>query len=304
MYHNKKMCATELRPFYIFTYRGPSQNNEDRYYLSANDRGPVNMINQQNNPDRLPSHFWFERESFGNNVFNIYTKFGDTRYYINTQAGTLEVNTAPGHTAGDNWATYTDGTGTTVVGVSDITDISMFYTKAFFSGYWLYNNTSNVSVKEILGSSNPRLTTKPYEFQYYIEEINSSTNFTVASSVNNIPEDLLFEIDKTNTSIAVRAINLDTTLFIVFGHKLSTPETKFDESYQVNKIKNDLFAPDNGKILSIKFIEKGIIIKYSGQYFLITANPNPNFKRISKLICKFMQFTNCNNSLYSEAEKD
>lgn len=165
------------------------------------------------------------------------------------------------------------------------------YAKSGSDKYWLYNQYEYLHGNKI-DVDNPLLTERPYEYQFYLEPVTLNKKSTVISSIENIPENLEFTIQTTSSRIDVTANNKDTNILSMFGDKLNKPENNFDESYQVNIIKNDLFKDNQSNVLSIKHLQndEGMIIKLSNKFFLISSNAN--IRKISQLICKYTQFVN------------
>lgn len=277
-------------PYYIYTM---VQSN--KYYLIAADEQGI-QLSQTETPSQF--EFDFNLDAFaGYDYVRIYTEIDGHKEFINVDERDLGVNVSRPPVNKSDWYAYMNGAGSSIQHLDYMSDGLQFYLNSIYqtNQHWMSNipvDSSDISIV-YLGVSTPREAGET-RYAFFSEKVTNSSNIVLESTLQFLPSSLDFNVTLSKQTISVIARsttdNGAPVLLSLFGNKIETPEHNFDASYRVQQIVNELFPFDGNNMLSIKKINSGFIIKYSGHYFLTSENRNLNFKEISRLVCKFHSF--------------
>lgn len=277
---------SEFGPFYISTLV-----DGQKKYLLAHHNSPIRLVGEDDLTE-LPTEFTFDPQAISNPYFEIIADVDNNREKLNVSDDNISVNTWSGLVRGENWDIYSDID--TIV--STICDGSRIYIRSRDTDKWLSNLPYKDSALSVMPTPNPW--DEPNKYTFVTElEYNYNTQ-VVQSNPQEDFGDLRFDFKLTKNTLALLAhVGHQTTpLLTLFAFKLQTSQPGYDSSYRIALMRNDLFLPNGDIILSVKNITNtnGSIITFGGKSFLVTKNDGSNFISLSKLVCKFITFVNCN----------
>lgn len=277
-------------PYYISTIK-----NGKTMYLRASANSGVRLTES---PTQA-STFYIDAKSllFLDDYMIIRSNISGSSYTMNIADDEKSVRMDRNPLVGEQWD-IVDGN---LNSVRNIGTGGKYYIQSDHPGYiWLSNISTNNSDVTVLEPDDPRKNQDTYLF-----EISRNIKRKTTKLYSTIPQindwDVNMEITFAPDGIRVIGNRQDSfasgNRFIlkIIAQNLQNVEQGYDKSYEIKYKHNDFFSSCTNNILSIKHLDDDanvMILSFCGQHFLLSNNPNPNFDRITKLICQFTQFIN------------